>query len=177
MLLIAPFHSHLMLLIAPFHTHLMLLIAPLLSLVATAVTEDFQNMLVAAAGGSCSVLHLSYQPLSSWAFSYISSRYMTELRLNGIAATSSGDVRRLCDSCPLLRVSLSKHCCTVVRRSERWNPQVLSLEHCIRVGDDAFLFDKCTNLQEVNVSFCVALTDVGILRLLSYCPRLLMLNM
>ena len=54
---------------------------------------------------------------------------------------------------------------------------VLSLENCPEVGDDAFTCDKPIQLQDVNLSLCIALTDVGLLRLASCSPRLQVLDM
>ncbi len=54
---------------------------------------------------------------------------------------------------------------------------VLSLEHCPNITDEAFVCDKPLQLQDVNLGHCVALTDVGILRLVSCSPRLQVLSM
>jgi hypothetical protein len=51
------------------------------------------------------------------------------------------------------------------------------IEHCHNIDDGAFICDRALNLQEVSVSYCVALTDIGILRLICCSPRLQTLSM
>jgi hypothetical protein len=141
-------------------------------------------MLLAAVGANCSVLNLSFQAVSPFAISFICSRYLTELKLDGVVGVTSADVQRVGDNCPMLRVSNSKHFCPFAAPTSTaclvcltHAAHVLSLEHCNAIDDAAFAFDLAINLQDVNVSYCVQLTDVGILRLLSCSPRLQTLNM
>ena len=75
-----------------------------------AVTEDFQNMLFAAVGASCSTLDASFQSISPFAMSFITSKHLLELKLNGISSVSSADVRRVCRSSRMLRVSDCVRC-------------------------------------------------------------------
>ena len=112
--------------------------------------------------------------------SFIVSHYMLELKLDGIAWVTSADVQRFGDRCPMLQVS---HPNSHVSTSKTFPVRltlvlhVLSLEHCVKIDDAAFALDMSTNLLDVNVSYCVALTDIGILRLSSCSPRLQVLNM
>ena len=62
-------------------------------------------MLLAAVGANFSVLNIAYQPMSSFAMSFIVSQHMIELKLDGIAWVTSADVQRFGDHCPLLQVS------------------------------------------------------------------------
>ena len=141
-------------------------------------------MLLAAVGANCSVLNLSFQAVSPFAISFICSQYLTELKLDGVVGVTSADVQRFGDNCPMLRVSHSKHFCPSTAPTSTaclvcltHAAHVLSLEHCNAIDDAAFAFDLAINLQDVNVSYCVQLTDVGVLRLLSCSPRLQTLNM
>ena len=78
------------------------------SFVFAAVTEEFQNLLVAAVGTSCTVLNISYQTLSTFAMSFIASQHLLELKLDGITGVTSADVQRFCEYSPMLRVSDSR---------------------------------------------------------------------
>jgi hypothetical protein len=140
-------------------------------------------MVVAAVGANCCVLNIAFQPISSFALSFIVSQNLLDLKLDGIAGVSSADVQRYCVNCPLLRVSdtstiacLHIHIVSFVFLT-RCVFHALSLEHCSSIDDVAFVCDKPTNLQDVNVSYCALLTDVGVLRLLSCSPRLQTLSL
>jgi hypothetical protein len=140
-------------------------------------------MVVAAVGANCSVLNIAFQTISSFAMSFVVSQNLLDLKLDGIAWVSSADVQRFCVNCPMLRVSdaLTVACLYIPIVSFLFlTPCVfhaLSLEHCSGIDDVAFMCDKPTNLQDVNVSYCVLLTDVGVLRLLSCSPRLQSLSL